>query len=205
MPNLAVFSLREDGYTRALHMDSDSGKPDLLSSSGRQQFLEYVSQHEIQTLVHRIKLRKWSEEIALIGPDFSRKYGLHFLDGVLNMEPVVSAFWKTFHNTMYYFKNNEICDWSWVYPYADAPLIQDIIQYDESDSESIPLNYKIINQLQFILPKTSLQKANRRVVFKDEIYTETRHPWMKKYDWEMKPRISLPWNPIMALTEVYPL
>jgi 5'-3' exonuclease len=201
MPNLGLFSLREGGYQRALDIYSQV-KPDLTTEKGRYAFLSHAAKHEWNFL------QKRKPERNIIGTDpktVSRKYGLHILDGTINMEPVVSAFWKTFHNTIYYFKNNEICDWSWVYPYADAPLIQDIIQYDETDSESIPLNYKIINQLQFILPKTSLQKANRRVIFKDERYTETRHPWMKKYDWEMKPRISLPWNPIMALTEVYPL
>jgi hypothetical protein len=28
---------------------------------------------------------------------------------------------------------------------------------------------------------------------------------MKRHEWEMKPRISLPWNPTSALTEVSPL
>jgi hypothetical protein len=58
------------------------------------------------------------------------------------------------------------------------------------------------DQLQFILPATSLHRAKRRVKYPDEIYHETRHPWMKKYEWESKPRVSLPWNPEYELTSV---
>ena len=58
------------------------------------------------------------------------------------------------------------------------------------------------HQLSFILPANALQQAERKVVYPDEIYTETRHPWMKKHEWETKPRISLPWNPQYDLTHV---
>jgi hypothetical protein len=208
MPNLGLFSLREDGYSRALQMYEKSGKPDLTTADGRFEFLSYASKQEISILTERVRLRNRPEERAVIGRDhhaISRKYGLHVLDGVQDMENVVEAFWKTFDFTMYYFKTNEVLDWCWVYPYADAPLIIDIVQYYETECEQRLLNYSIANQLQLILPSKSLRLANRRVVFVDELYEETRNPWMKRHDWEMKPRISIPWHPSDELTEVYPL
>jgi hypothetical protein len=134
-----------------------------------------------------------------------QKYGLHILDGVSNMEPVVDAFWKTFHWTIYYFKTNEVLDWGWVYPYPEAPLIQSIVELYETIVEPSPLNYNITNQLQFILPSKALHVAKRRVLYANEFYEETRETWMKRYDWEMKPRISIPWSPKHSLTSVSPL
>jgi len=207
MPNLGVFSLREDGYNRALDYYMKSGKPDLHTEEGRATFLDYVSERESGILKDRVRSRKQPFERAIVGRNadcISRKYGLHILDGVLDMEPVVDAFWKTFHWTLYYFQTNDVLDWDWAYPYPDAPLVQNIVQYFETDIKAKPLNYKIINQLQCILPSFSLKIANRRVKYQDEFYSETREPWMKKFDWEMKPRISIPWSS-SALTSVYPL
>ena len=205
MPSLGIFSLREDGYGRALEYYTKSGKPDLTTEEGRATFLDYAAEKEIGVLKERIKLRKQPFERAIVGRAgdcISVKYGLHILDGVTNMEPVVDSFWKTFHWTMYYFKTNEVLDWGWVYPYPDAPLIQSIVELYETDSNPSPLNYKVTNQLQIILPSKSLHVAKRRVIYPDEFYEETRETWMKKYDWEMKPRISIPWNPSFALTSV---
>jgi 5'-3' exonuclease len=137
---------------------------------------------------------------------FVKKYGLHVLDGVSNMAPVVEAYWKTFEWTLFYFDKSEPLNWDWVYPYSDAPLISDIVKYEVPKAEELkPLNFTVTNQLQFILPKASLRKAKRLVKFLDEVHVETRNPWMKKYDWEMKPRISLPWHPTDQLTTVCPL
>jgi len=209
MPNLAMFSLREDGYDRALYMYSESGSPDLTTTQGRRTFLEYAGKHELEVLAERISLRKRPEEKAILGKNtsmLSRRYGLHALDGVRDMKPVVDAFWKTFHWTYSYFHNNMTTNWSWVYPYADAPLVQDILKYHESVAVSpAPLNFTISNQLSFILPHSSLRKAKRRVQYEDEMYSVTRNPWMKRHDWEMKPYVSLPWNPTYHLTSVSPL
>jgi len=209
MPNLAMFSLREDGYDRALHMYSEAGNPDLTTIEGRRTFLEFAGKRELEVLTERISLRKRPEEKAILGKNpsmISQRYGLHVLDGVRDMNPVVDAFWKTFHWTYGYFCNNSTTNWSWVYPYADAPLIQDILKYKEtSPIEENPLNFTISNQLSFILPHSSLRKAKRRVQYEDELYSGTRNPWMKRHDWEMKPYISLPWNPIYHLTSVSPL
>jgi len=208
MPSLGIFSLREDGYGRALEYYTKSGKPDLTTEEGRAIFLDYSAEKEIGVLKERIKLRKQPFERAVVGRGTDcivKKYGLHILDGVTNMEPVVDSFWKTFHWTIHYFKTNEVLDWGWVYPYPDAPLIQSIVELYETDISPSPLNYKVTNQLQIILPSKSLHMAKRRVIYPDEFYEETREPWMKKYDWEMKPRISIPWNPSFALTSVCPL
>ena len=205
MPSLGIFSLREDGYGRALEYYTKSGKPDLTTEEGRATFLDYAAEKEIGVLKERIKLRKQPFERAIVGRAADcivQKYGLHILDGVTNMEPVVDSFWKTFHWTIHYFKTNEVLDWGWVYPYPDAPLIQSIVELYETDISPSPLNYKVTNQLQIILPSKSLHVAKRRGIYPDEFYEETRETWMKKYDWEMKPRISIPWNPISSLTSV---
>ena len=208
MPSLGIFSLREDGYGRALEYYTKSGKPDLTTEEGRAAFLDYAAEKEIRVLKERIKLRKQPFERAIVGRAADcvvQKYGLHILDGVSNMEPVVDAFWKTFHWTIYYFKTNEVLDWSWVYPYPEAPLIQSIVELYETNIQPAPLNYKVTNQLQIILPSKALHVAKRRSLYADEFYEETRETWMKRYDWEMKPRISIPWHPIYSLTSVCPL
>jgi 5'-3' exonuclease len=206
MPNLGMFSLREDGYDRALHTYKEAENPDLTTLEGRKKFMKIAAAKEMDVLKEKIGLRKRPEEKAILGKEtslFSYKYGLHVLDGIRNMQPVVEAYWKTFHWTMYYFKHGEPLNWYWTYPYADAPLISDILAYDEHTKlDKKPLSYNVTRQLQFIMPATSLRTAKRRVLYQDEIHSETRNPWMKRHDWEMKPRISLPWNPEYHLTSV---
>jgi 5'-3' exonuclease len=200
MPNLGMFSLREGGYERACEIYQKAGNPDLLTFEGRDAFLTCAGKREFETLKERIQLRKRPEEKAILGKSttpelFSRKYGLHVLDGVENMAPVVDAFWKTFHWSVDYFMNGVPTNWDWYYPYPDAPLIMDILKNDESPIPApAPLKYTINDQLQFILPSASLHRAKKRVIHADEMYGETRELWMKRHDWEAKPRISLPWN-----------
>lgn len=209
MPNLAMFSLREGGYDRALHIYQECKRPDLLSVEGRKIFLHYAASKEMDVLKERIILRKRPEEKYLLGKNislFTKKYALHILDGVQNMSLVVDAYWKTFHWTLWYFQKSVPLNWDWVYPYSDAPLVESISSNKELFSiQKGDLTFSVTKQLQFIMPKKSLRKSKRLIMFSDEIYEETRNPWMKKYDWEMKPRISLPWNPTFALTEVSPL
>ena len=206
MPNLGMFSLREDGYDRALQTYADAKNPDLTTSEGRRIFLEFAAKQEIEFYKEKIGLRKRPEEKAILGKDtnlFSYKYGLHILDGVSDMSPVVEAFWKTFHWTWSYFKNSEPINWFWVYPYSDAPLVCDILKYSEcSKISKKKLNFNVNRQLQFIMPSISLRRSKRRILYPDELHSETRNPWMKRHDWEMKPRISLPWNPEYSLTTV---
>jgi 5'-3' exonuclease len=208
MPSLGIFSLREDGYNRALQFYEKSKNPNLLTIEGRKVFLNYVALEEQRILKERILLRRRSEEKYVLGKDnlFNKKYYLHVLDGVINPEKVVEAYWKTFSWSLEYFTKSSPPNWDWYYPYSDAPLITDIVKFPQSlILDRKPLNFKILNQLQFILPKTSLRKAKKLVKFPDETYTDTRNPWMKRFDWEMKPRISLPWNPTHSLTSISPL
>jgi 5'-3' exonuclease len=205
MPNLGMFSLREGGYERALQVYEKAGNPDLLTFEGRDCFLDFAERSEMSTLKERISLRRRPEEKTLFGRDgsqFERMYRLHILDGVEDVEPVVRAFWKTFHWTLYYFRTNEVLNWDWVYPYTEAPLIQHILKFSETECESGERTFGITRQLQFILPSRSIRNAKKLMKFPDEIYTETRHPWMKRHDWEVDPRISLPWS---TLTEIAPL
>jgi hypothetical protein len=206
MPNLAMFSLREGGYERAFELYNQH-KPNLLTIEGRTFFLKQASLTEYQVLKERINLRKRPEEKALIKDMslFSKKYSLHILEGVSNISPVVEAYWKTFHWTLHYFTKSTPINWDWYYPYADAPLISDIVLFKESNIDPKQLSFTVTDQLRFILPKESLREAKKLVKYVDEIHTETRNPWMKKYDWEMKPCISLPWNPSYSLTKISPL
>jgi 5'-3' exonuclease len=208
MPNLAMFSLREGGYERALEVYEKAGNPDLFTFEGRDAFLDISEQSEVSVLKERIALRRRPEEKGLMGRDgaaFYRQYCLHNLDGVQNTEKVVEAFWKTFHWTLHYFQTNTPLSWDWVYPYPDAPLLKHILEFPETIAEKGMRTFGITQQLQFILPATSLRASKKLVKFPDEMYAETRHPWMKRHEWEMKPRISLPWNPTSVLTEVCPL
>ena len=208
MPNLAMFSLREGGYERALEVYEKAGNPDLFTFEGRDAFLDISEQSELRVLKERISLRRRPEEKGLMGRDgaaFYRQYCLHNLDGTQNTEKVVEAFWKTFHWTLHYFQTNTPLSWDWVYPYPDAPLLKHILEFPETIAEKGLRTFGITQQLQFILPATSLRLSKKLVKFPDEMYAETRHPWMKRHEWEMKPRISLPWNPTSALTEVAPL
>lgn len=206
MPSLGVFSLREDGYNRALHAYQDCGRPNILTTSGRSIFLNHVAEWELDRLRERVHLRRRPDEKALFGRNnslVSRKYALHVLDGVQSMESVVDAYWKTFHWTLYYFTNAVPLNWTWVYPYPEAPLITDIVKFTEFEApKSGTCKYTLRHQLTFILPEESLKKTRRKKVYPDELYVETRNPWMKRYEWETKPRISLPWNPQYELTHV---
>jgi 5'-3' exonuclease len=205
MPNLGMFSLREGGYERALQIYEKAGNPDLLTFEGRDCFLDFAERSEMTTLKERIHLRRRPEEKALFGRDgsqFERMYRLHILDGVEDIQPVVRAFWITFHWTLHYFRTNEVLNWDWVYPYTEAPMIQHILKFSETECESSEKTFGITRQLQFILPSRSIRNAKKLMKFPDEIYTETRHPWMKRHDWESDPRISLPWS---TLSEIVPL
>lgn len=196
MPNLGLFSLREGGYQRALDIYAQIN-PDLTTEKGRYAFLKEAGKHEWAFLSKR------KPERMIIGTDkktLSRKYGLHILDGVQNIEPVVSAFWKTFHWTVEYFKENKSGNWNWTYPYSDAPLITDILDFYETGTQPEKHTLTLAKHLAFILPSKSLLKRHKK--FEDEWYSETRPLWIKKHEWESKPFISLPWHPTDALTSI---
>lgn len=176
MPNLAMFSLREDGYARALHY------------ANRQD----AHKDEKKVLIKRAK------GIAPDGHALEQRFGCRFMDGVLNWEPVVYAFWKTFAWTLHYFKTSEVLDWNWYYPYPEAPLLQtmeDFPMTTEFTWEHPEPTCTVEQQLQFILPEESLKKTELPQKYPDELYDETKEVrplWMKKYTWECDPYVSLP-------------
>lgn len=171
MPTLGMFSLRHHGHARAMHLT-----------------LEKAAEQETAVLVKSIP----SED----GYALELRHGLR-LDGILDWKPVVQAFWKTYMWTLHYFTTSEVPDWCWVYPYAEAPLVQTLVDFDEPmefEWEYPDPPFGIAEQLDFILPKSG------DYLYSEE--TETRPLWMKRFPWESDPLIHLPWDPARALTSV---
>jgi hypothetical protein len=209
MPNLGLFSLREGGHERALQYYREAGSPALSTSEGRARFLKVSSCHESPVLRERVNKRNRIGERAVMPRDaylFSERYKLHVLDGVIDVRPVVDAYWKSYHWVERYFLSNGVPDWAWVYPYPDAPLIAWMVGVEEPVPQwNEKQMYTATTQLQFILPSVSLRKTKKRVLFPDEFYdeeTDMRLAWMKRYTWESDPRISLPWHPTEQETSV---
>lgn len=180
MPTVAMFSLRASGYERALHCYKGG---DMRASLAQEDAV----------------LKKYGD-LSKDGYALEERVAIHLLDGVLDWDQVVYAFWKTYHWTKHYFYTSEVLDWCWYYPYAEAPLMKTLSEYDEPTfkyewNHPVP-PFTIADQLRFIMPSRSLLEDTP--LFPDEIYdeaTETRPLWMKKYAWESDPLISLPWNP----------
>ena len=188
MPTIAMFSLREDGYGRALHYANKNS----------------AHKDEKKILIKRAK----DNDRHIVAPDghaLEARFGVQLMDGVLDWEPVVYAFWKTFAWTLHYFKTSQVLDWTWYYPYPEAPLLETLDQYPmttEFQWEHSTPPFTVEDQLHFILPSRSLAGSPKYV---DELYNEgpdSRHTWMKRYAWETDPWVSLPW---ITLTEVVPL
>jgi 5'-3' exonuclease len=186
MPTIAMFSLREDGYGRAVHYM-------------KTQSLEGAADDELKVLIKRAKETD-RRIVSRDGHAIESRMALHLMDGVLDWSKVVHAFEKTLEWTLHYFKTSEVLDWCWTYPYPEAPLLAALVEKPRTagftwDHPTPP--FTIEDQLNFILPG--------RGVFPDELYEEgadSRHPWMKSYSWETDPYISLPWNPMQAPTHV---
>jgi 5'-3' exonuclease len=200
MPPIGMFSLRESGHERALECYRQAGEPDLLTAKGRQLFLQTAHTQEIKFYTEKVRARDKPTEKAIFSADgrhFEARYNLHILDGTTNIAQVVQCFWKTFDWTLHYFCENKCLDWNWVYSYPEAPLVSQLVRYEEIPIQwtSEPPKFTVTKQLQFILPHDSLRRAKKRVMFPDEMYneeTDTRIPWMRRYAWECEPRISLP-------------
>jgi len=207
MPAIGMFSLREKGHERAMEYYQKAGNPNLLTPKGRYKFLKTAGMDEINYYKEAIKNRCRPAESAIMSPDgkfFEERYNLHLLDGTTNIEYVVQSFWKNFNWTLYYFTENKCLDWNWVYPYSEAPLISQIIRYHEQPVVWKPETPKftVTKQLQFILPQESLHRAKKRAMYPDEKYDESkdnRMPWMRKFEWECEPRISLPSEDLTSL------
>jgi 5'-3' exonuclease len=193
MPTLAMFSLREEGYSRAIYYATHGG---ILSAAP----------DERRILCKRAK----ETDRHILAPDghaLESRVALHCMDGVLNWDPVCLAFWKTYAWTLHYFTTSEVLDWKWVYPYPEAPLLETLVGTDCPTSfewEAPRPQFTIEEHLQFILPKSSLQTTKIPSVFEDELYdeaTETRHLWMKRFVWESDPYVSLPTGPLTTVGE----
>jgi len=190
MPNLAMFSLREDGYKRALF---------------------YADKHTACKDEKRVLVKRAPETIRRVvatdGHALEQRFAAHLMDGVVNWEPVVRAFWKTYAWTLHYFTTSEVLDWCWVYPYPEAPLLETIDAYEQETEftwEHPSPPYTIDDQLRFILPETSLRRAGLEPQFPDELYdesTDTRVPWMRRYTWEADPWVSIPLAPLTKIGE----
>ena len=181
MPALGMFSLREEGYTRALYYADKT-------TAGKD---------EKKVLIKRSKDND-RHIIARDGHALESRFAVHCMDGVLDWEPVVYAFWKTYEWTYHYFTTSEILDWRWYYPYPEAPLMETLDAYERPtkfDWNCPTPDYTLQDQLQFILPERSLGDISQK--YPDELYdeqTETRHTWMKRFAWECDPWVSLPWD-----------
>lgn len=191
MPNLAMFSLREDGYSRAIYYANRNDAP----------------KDEMKILVKRAKedIRK---VVAPDGHALEARFSAHLMDGILDWEPVCYAFWKTYEWTYHYFTTSEVLDWNWYYPYPEAPLLRTIDEYERPTDftwEFPNPTMTVEDQLQFILPEKSLRATGIDPTYPDELYdeeTETRHPWMRRYAWECDPWVSLPRSQLTSVTEI---
>lgn len=191
MPNLAVFSLREDGYPRALY---------------HAQNRPATAADERKVLLKRAK----ETERRIVAPDglaLESRFGCHLMDGVLNWEPVCEAYWKTWEWVYHYFTTSEVLDWMWVYPYPEAPLLMTLEDYPRPTSftwEYPEPPFGVDDQLRFILPDASLAPTGLTPSYPDELYDEgpdSRHPWMRRFAWETDPWVSLPMGPLTTVSE----
>lgn len=191
LPNLGLFSLRENGYGRGIHYSnrSDAHKDELGI------------------------LRKCSkpENRHILSPDghcLEKRMSVHLMDGVLDWEPVCYAFWKTYEWIYHYFTTSEVLDWEWYYPYPEAPLLQTLEEYERPTHftwDNPAPTMSVEQQLQFILPTHSLATTGLSQIYPDERYdeeTESRHPWLRRYAWECEPWVSLPHGKLTAATEI---
>jgi 5'-3' exonuclease len=188
LPNLGLFSLRENGYTRAIYYSNRND----------------ANKDEIAILKKMAK----PENRHILAPDahaLETRMAAHLMDGVLDWEPVCYAFWKTYAWVLHYFTTSEVLDWEWVYPYPEAPLLTTIEDFERPKDFTwgAPCPTMTVDeQLQFILPERSLPGPPK---YPDELYdeeTESRHPWLRRFAWECDPYVSLPRGDLTSVTEV---
>jgi len=191
LPNLAMFSLRENGYTRALYYSNrnDADKDEL-------------------NLLKKLAKPENRHVLAPDGHALETRMSAHLMDGVLDWEPVCFAFWKTYEWVHHYFTTSEVLDWEWYYPYPEAPLLSTLEDF-ERPTEFVWKHPQpamtVDQQLQFILPEHSLSKTGVTIRFPDELYdeeTENRYPWLRRFAWECDPYVSLPHGHLTSVTEV---
>ena len=196
LPNFAMFSLRKDGYPRAMHYLKGPG---LSAAAGDE--LKVLKKHAQESDRRIVSTDAYAVE---------SRFGIHMMDGVLDWEPVVYAFKKTYEWTLHYFKTSEVLDWTWYYPYPEAPLFSTWVEFPITKPfvwENPTPPYTVEDQLRFILPERSLRAAGLEPNIPDELYEEgvdSRHPWMRRFAWECDPYISVPLGVLTSATEVLP-
>lgn len=186
MPNLAMFSLRENGFARAI---------------------QYATRNDANKDEARVLMKCAKHENRhVLSPDgyaLEQRMSVHLMDGVLDWEPVCFAFWKTYEWVHHYFTTSEILDWEWIYPYPEAPLLQTLEDFTRRTTftwdNPVP-RMTVHDQLQFILPSTSLPSSTWPDEFYDE-ETECRYTWMRKFAWECDPWVSLPHGTLTSVSE----
>jgi 5'-3' exonuclease len=189
MPNIAAFSLREDGYERAIRSEG-------------------IIANEVEVLIKHTR-HKCPRIVAPDGHELETRFGIQLMDGVLDWEPVVYAYRKTYVWTLHYFQTSEVLDWNWVYPYPEAPLLMTLNAYDFVDDftwDSPEPTLTIEDQLRFILPSVNLRRTELEPLYEDELYDEekeTRYPWMRRFAWECDPYISLPRGTLTSVSEIH--
>lgn len=196
LPNFAMFSLRRDGYPRAMHYLKGPGLKAAVADELKvlRKHAQETDRRIVSTDAHAVEAR----------------VGLHMMDGVLDWEPVVYAFKKTYEWVLHYFTTSEVLDWCWYYPYPEAPLFATWDEFPASGFtwENPTPPYTVEDQLRFILPERSLRATGLDPVLPDELYEEgvdSRHPWMKRFAWECDPYISVPLGQLTSAVEVRPL
>ena len=195
LPNFAMFSLRKDGYPRAMHYLKGPG---LKAAAGDE--LKVLKKHA-QDSDRRI--------VSVDAHAVESRFGVHMMDGVLDWEPVVYAFKKTYEWTLHYFMTSEVLDWCWYYPYPEAPLFATWDEFPVTKPfvwENPTPPYTVEDQLRFILPERSLRVVGLEPNIPDELYEEgvdSRHPWMKRFAWECDPYISVPLGQLTTAVEVH--
>jgi 5'-3' exonuclease len=196
LPNFAMFSLRKDGYPRAMHYLKGPG---LKAAVGDE--LKVLRKHA-QDSDRRI--------VSVDAHAVESRFGVHLMDGVLDWEPVVYAFKKTYEWTLHYFTTSEVLDWTWYYPYPEAPLFATWDEFPVTAPfvwENPTPPYTVEDQLRFILPERSLRVTGLEPTIPDELYEEgvdSRHPWMRRFAWECDPYISVPLGQLTSVDEVHP-
>jgi len=194
MPSIGMFSLREGGHERAMQVYSECGMPDLTTVVGRRIFFEQAAKYEMKVYLNASKDKFYEKIIVSDGKHFEARYNAHLQDGA-DPSDVCKDYWYCFYWTRHYFTKNQVLDWNFVYRFPEAPLVSQILRNPEGEPalKICEPAYTVTKQLQFILPSTSLRTAKKRVCYANEIYDNPcRIPWMRKYDWEVDPRISLP-------------
>jgi hypothetical protein len=191
MPALSMFSLREDGYARAVfHLRQPP-----------------TARDEARVLMKRAKPTD-RHLVATDGRAIESRIACHLMDGVVNWEPVCHAYWRTWEWVYHYFTTSEVLDWMWVYPYPEAPLVATLAESDRPTEfvwEHPTPSLTVTDQLAFILPASSLAVTGIPPRYPDELYdeaTETRHPWMRRFAWECDPWISLPMGALTSVSEI---